>query len=80
MAHRHGNRPEAEHVRRGLNWFVGAVALVTVLGVVVLWPRGEGPDLGASTQGLVYVDATVTRSTPPTAPTSTSYSRPSARR
>ncbi|MBL8776536.1 MAG: YibE/F family protein [Acidimicrobiales bacterium] len=61
MAHRHGNRPEAEHVRRGLNWFVGAVALVTVLGVVVLWPRGEGPDLGASTQGLIYVDATVTR-------------------
>ena len=61
MAHRHGNRPEAEHVRRGLNWFVGGVALVTVLGVIVLWPRGEGPDLGASTQGLVYVDATVTR-------------------
>lgn len=59
MAHRHGNLPEAEHVRRGLNWLVAAIAIATVVGAVVLWPRGDSPDLRSSTEGLVYVDATV---------------------
>ncbi len=60
-AHSHGAVPGAEHVRRGLNWFVAGIALLTVLGVLVLWPRGTGPDLSASTEGLIYVDAMVNR-------------------
>lgn len=59
--HHHGVRAAgADQVRTGLNWLVGGLAVLTLLGVVVLWPRGEGPDLRASTEGLIYVDATVT--------------------
>ncbi|MCB1002834.1 MAG: YibE/F family protein [Acidimicrobiales bacterium] len=58
--HHAASGPSPAQVRRGLNWLVGGVAALTLIGVVVLWPRGAGPDLRASTQGLVYVDATVT--------------------
>lgn len=58
--HHHGpSGPSPAQVRRGLNWLVGAIAVLTLGGVVALWPRGEGPDLRASTEGLIYVDATV---------------------
>ena len=59
--HHHGVREAgADQIRKGLNWLVGGLALLTLVGVVVFWPRGEGPDLRASTEGLIYVDATVT--------------------
>lgn len=59
--HHHGVREAgAAQIRKGLNWLVGGLALLTLVGVVVFWPRGEGPDLRASTEGLIYVDATVT--------------------
>ncbi|MGD9798207.1 MAG: YibE/F family protein [Acidimicrobiia bacterium] len=34
--------------------------MATVVGLVALWPRGDAPDLSASTRGLTQVDATVT--------------------
>lgn len=59
MTHSHTHLPEPAQVRRGLNWFVAAVAVLTIVGCIALWPRGAGPDLSASTRGLIYVNATV---------------------
>ena len=39
---------------------VGVIAVATVVGLVVLWPKGDAPDLSATTEGIVFVDATVT--------------------
>ena len=53
--HRHHGVREAgaAQIRKGLNWLVGGLALLTLVGVVVFWPRGEGPDLRASTEDLI---------------------------
>jgi uncharacterized membrane protein len=48
----------AEHTRRWVVRAVIAIALVTLVGLGVLWPRGDAPDLG--TQPNQFVDATVT--------------------
>ena len=39
---------------------VAVLAAATVVGLVVLWPRGDAPDLSSSTGGIARVDATVT--------------------
>lgn len=39
---------------------VAVVAVATAVGVVVLWPRGEAPQLGPTAADLDYVHATVT--------------------
>jgi uncharacterized membrane protein len=44
-------------IRRLMTRVVIAVAVLTMVGLVVLWPRGEAPDLGI--QPGTYVDATV---------------------
>jgi uncharacterized membrane protein len=46
-----------ERTRRWLTWSVVAIAVVTLLGFGLLWPRGETPDLGV--RPGTYVDATV---------------------
>lgn len=43
---------------RRLNAAVVAIAVLTLVGLVVLWPTGDAPDLGLG--DLRYVDATVT--------------------
>ncbi len=39
---------------------VAVIAAATVVGLVVLWPRGEAPDLSSAAAGIDYVDASVT--------------------
>lgn len=39
---------------------MAVIAAATVAGLVVLWPRGDAPDLSATTEGIGFVDATVT--------------------
>lgn len=36
------------------------IAIATIIRLVVLWPRGDAPDLAASTSGIDLVDATIT--------------------
>ncbi|MDZ7678057.1 MAG: YibE/F family protein [Acidimicrobiales bacterium] len=38
---------------------VAAVAVTTIAGLIVWWPRGDAPDTGASIAGLAYPRATV---------------------
>ncbi len=51
-------RDTAERTRVWVVRAVIAVAVLTLLGIGLLWPRGEAPDLG--TQPNQFVDATVT--------------------
>ncbi|NLA35671.1 MAG: YibE/F family protein [Actinobacteria bacterium] len=45
---------------RALQAVMAFVALATVIGTVVLWPRGDAPELGATGADLDLVSATVT--------------------
>ncbi|CAA9226543.1 MAG: YibE/F family protein [uncultured Acidimicrobiales bacterium] len=45
---------------RVLGLLVVVVGAFTALGLAVLWPSGDAPDLSGSTAGLDYVDAQVT--------------------
>src|SRR5918998_1280 len=47
-------------IRSGITVVMVAVAALTVLGLVALWPRGDAPDLGV--QPRTYVDASITDS------------------
>lgn len=47
-----------ECLRRWVDRAMVLVAVATLVGLVVFWPRGDAPDLGLG--GLDYVDATVT--------------------
>lgn len=54
------DRATARTLNRML-WIVTAlIGGATVVGLAVLWPTGEAPDLGATTDGIDYADATVT--------------------
>lgn len=58
--HHHNHDVEGLPVAAWLRNLVFAVAVATVVGLVVLWPRGDLPDQFAATRnGLVYVDAVV---------------------
>jgi hypothetical protein len=61
--HHHGGGPNltTEQTRRLLAVIIGLVAAVAVVGLVVLWPDGERPELGPEL-GLApnLVDADVT--------------------
>lgn len=63
-AHHHGAHGHAAVARttprRILVAAVAAVALATLVGLVVLWPRGEAPDLGVADLAPDVVEATVT--------------------
>ncbi len=48
----------AEQTRRWMTRAVIAIAVLTLIGLGTLWPRGDAPDLGI--QPTDYVDATVT--------------------
>lgn len=45
---------------RILRVVVLVVAVLTGIGLVLLWPRGDAPDLGSTAADFEYVDATVT--------------------
>ncbi len=53
-------RPDASRSVGILRVLVGVIAAATVAGLVVLWPKGDAPDLSATTEGIGFVDATVT--------------------
>lgn len=54
-----GDEGDAALLRRWMTRAVIGVAVLTLIGLGTLWPRGEAPDLGI--QPTTYVDATVTR-------------------
>jgi uncharacterized membrane protein len=56
--HDHSHHLPAANARRHLLLVVIAVAIAAVVGTVVLWPRGAGPDR-ISSEGFFEVDATV---------------------
>ena len=49
----------AEQTQKWVTRAIIAVSILTLLGLGLLWPRGEAPDLG--TQPSEFVDATVTK-------------------
>jgi len=55
-------KPSSDGVapERALRIVVVVVALATGVGLVLLWPRWEAPELGATAADFDYVDATVT--------------------
>jgi uncharacterized membrane protein len=59
MHHTHDSQPGAP-VRGLIRGVVLLVAVSTVIGLVLLWPTGDAPDLSTSRVGIEYVDATVT--------------------
>ncbi len=58
--HSHGHDDHGLEVGPILRVGVIVIAVATLIGLVVLWPRGAAPDLSASTRGIDYVDATIT--------------------
>lgn len=58
--HSHGHDDHPLEVGSALRVGVIVVAIATMIGLVVLWPRGSAPDLSATTRGIDYVDATIT--------------------
>ncbi|MFP5579313.1 MAG: YibE/F family protein [Acidimicrobiia bacterium] len=56
--HSHGGHDLA--IASYMRVVVAVIAVATVIGLVLLWPRGEAPDLAASTSGIDLVDATIT--------------------
>ena len=49
----------AEQIQKWVTRAIIVVSLLTLLGLGLLWPRGEAPDLG--NQPSEFVDATVTK-------------------
>lgn len=64
MAHSHSpvhSVPDDDVPLRGtIRIAVVVIAIATLVGLVVLWPRGDAPDLAGTTRGIDYVEATVT--------------------
>ena len=50
---------QASTALRAVRAGVAVIAVATVVGLVLLWPTGDAPDLSATTAGIDYVDATV---------------------
>ncbi|HSL57396.1 MAG TPA: YibE/F family protein [Acidimicrobiales bacterium] len=60
-AHLHGTAPPPPTTAaKVLVAVTVVVGVLTAVGLVALWPRGEAPDTGADLSGLSWVDATVT--------------------
>lgn len=51
-----GRRSLASRVHTPIWLVTVVVAAATAIGLVVLWPTGEAPDLAVTTQGIDYVD------------------------
>lgn len=53
-------RTKASRTVTLLGALVGLIVAATLIGLVVLWPSGAAPDLSSTTDGIEFVEATVT--------------------